>query len=54
MSDLRTPEEKTTRLHISGPFNSARFTNCCGLAVHKESKCPGCGAKIVENRKVIS
>lgn len=33
--------------HVSGPTNSTRFTNCCGLAViHVGEKCPGCGRPV--------
>lgn len=29
--------------HVSGPLNSTRFTNCCGLAVIWDGEdCPGC------------
>lgn len=49
------PEEKVTGLHVSGFYNSTLFTNCCGLAVGRyDPKCPGCGTRIVELRKVIS
>lgn len=57
MSEQTRPisEEKVTGLHVSGFYNSTLFTNCCGLAVGRyDPKCPGCGTRIVELRKVIS
>ena len=36
-----------TSVHVSGPLNSTKFTDCCGLAVTRaQTKCDGCGAHI--------
>lgn len=43
ISDAR----RRTHLHTSGPFNSTKFTDCCGLAVGRDdAACPGCKAPI--------
>ncbi len=44
---LPIPAPATTGVRLSDPNNSTTFTVCCGLAVHDEGKCPGCGAEIL-------
>ena len=40
-------QQRRTHLHYSGPTNSTKFTDCCGLAVTRdEAACPGCKRKI--------
>ena len=39
---------KFTAAHISGPFNSTHFTDCCGVAVLREdTRCPRCAATVI-------
>lgn len=38
-----------TGTHVSGPFNSTRFTDCCRLAViYVGDVCPGCERPVKE------
>lgn len=48
LSEQQKEQERhrKTHLHRSWPFNSTKFTDCCGLAVHSEKICPGCGCGI--------
>lgn len=46
--------ERFTGTHISGPFNSTEFTDCCGVAAIKnppwikdDVRCPRCGATVM-------
>lgn len=39
--------DKTTGVHLSGPNNSTPFTDCCGVAVINEARCPRCGAEVL-------
>lgn len=38
---------RRTGLHVSGPLNSTKFTNCCGAAVVRDERtCPACGTSV--------
>lgn len=43
-------ENKWTGTHVSGPYNSTEFTDCCGVAVCDfQPRCPLCNRKVHGN-----
>ena len=47
--EYNSENEEWTDTHVSSPYNSTKFTDCCGCAIHDEMRCPECGAKVRGN-----
>lgn len=41
-------EKEMTYVHLSNPYNSTMFTNCCGVAICDDERCcPVCGRLVI-------